>query len=287
MKRSWLIWEIVAWTVFFPVALVLARAPHARLRRRVARRRAWRRCCAGIPRRGASTTASELGELLRDTIEDDRDGLRVSLDVAREGTIERDARRSTRARAVAAAMLTVGWIAVLPQGIVAAVFLAVDGPQLVVPRAVLREPDVVARDRGDDRRRPRADRPLALRLEPPPGREQPDAPADRHRGDRGGDAERQPDRACRCAEEAVADGVDQVVDRVGARDLLPRRGQARDASRRRRRGTTAAGSRGSSRTRCGPTTRRRCRPRRRTSRTARAAGRSPRRARAARGSARR
>ena len=23
MKRSWMIWEIVAWTVFFPVALVL------------------------------------------------------------------------------------------------------------------------------------------------------------------------------------------------------------------------------------------------------------------------
>ena len=45
------------------------------------------------------------------------------------------------------------------------------------------------------------------------------------------------------AQEAVAHRVDQVVDRVQVRDLLPRRRQRADRSRRRRRGTTAAGSR--------------------------------------------
>jgi hypothetical protein len=72
--------------------------------------------------------ADELGELLRDTIEDDRDGLRVSLDVAREGTLERMHAFDPH-RAAAAAMLTVGWIAVLPQGVIAALFLAFDGPK--------------------------------------------------------------------------------------------------------------------------------------------------------------
>jgi len=127
MKRSWVIWEIVAWTVFFPVALVLTArrklgygytSPDGR----VAALLRW------YPEAWRERHGEQLGELLHDTIDDDRDGLRVSFDVAREGVIER-ARVFDPRTAVAAAMLTVGWIAVLPQGIVAAVFLAVDGPK--------------------------------------------------------------------------------------------------------------------------------------------------------------
>jgi hypothetical protein len=127
MKRSWLIREIVAWTVFFPVALVLAArrklgygftTPEGR----IAALLRW------YPEAWRERHGDGLGEVLRDTIEDDRDGLRVSLDVAREGAIERMHAFDPH-RAVAAALLTVGWIAVLPQGIVAAAFLAVDGPR--------------------------------------------------------------------------------------------------------------------------------------------------------------
>ncbi len=127
MKRSWMIWEIVAWTVFFPVTLVLL------LRRklgygytspdgRVAALLRW------YPEAWRERHGDGLGEVLRDTIDDDRDGLRVSLDVAREGTLERVHAVDPR-QVVAAAMLTGGWIAVLPQGIIAALFLAVDGPK--------------------------------------------------------------------------------------------------------------------------------------------------------------
>ena len=89
MKRSWLIWEIVAWTVFFPVALVLAAAPQARLRLRRRRRARVAALLRWYPEAWRERHGDGLGELLRDTIEDDRDGLRVSLDVAREGTLER------------------------------------------------------------------------------------------------------------------------------------------------------------------------------------------------------
>ncbi|HYH88658.1 MAG TPA: hypothetical protein VEX67_05465 [Solirubrobacteraceae bacterium] len=127
MKRSWVIWEIVAWTVFFPVALVLTARRmlgygYASPDGRVAALLRW------YPEAWRERHGDGLREVLHDTIEHDRDGLRVSLDVAREGVIER-ARVFDPRTAVAAAMLTVGWIMVLPQGIIAAVFLAVDGPR--------------------------------------------------------------------------------------------------------------------------------------------------------------
>jgi hypothetical protein len=127
MKRSWVIWEVVAWTVFLPVALVLALRRslghgYASPEGRVAALLRW------YPEAWRERHGEGLREVLHDTIEDDRDGLRVSLDVAREGVIER-ARVFDPRSAVAAAMLTVGWIAVLPQGIVAAAFLALDGPR--------------------------------------------------------------------------------------------------------------------------------------------------------------
>ena len=112
-----MIWEVVAWTVFFPAALVLA------LRRmlgygtvdpdeRVAALLSW------YPEAWRERHGEGLGEVLHDTIADDRDGLRVSLDVAREGIVER-VRAFDPTRCVAAILLTVGWIMFFPQGVVA------------------------------------------------------------------------------------------------------------------------------------------------------------------------
>ena len=90
--------------------------------------------------------------------------MRVSLDVAREGLVER-ARAFVPERLVASIMLTVGWLAFFPQGVIAAAFSFTD-LRSMVPRAVLRGPRALARDRRDDRGRPGADRPLAVGLAP-------------------------------------------------------------------------------------------------------------------------
>ena len=126
MKRSWMIWEIVAWTVFFPAALVLAARRalgygYSTAEGRVSALLSW------YPAAWRERHGPGLREVLHDTIDDDRDGLRVSLDVAREGTIER-VHAFDAERALAAALFTVGWLAFMPQGIIAAVFALVDGP---------------------------------------------------------------------------------------------------------------------------------------------------------------
>ena len=124
MKRSAVIWEVVAWTVFFPAAFVLA------LRRmlghgtvgpeeRVAVLLRW------YPEAWRARHGDELGGLLRDTIAGERDSVRVSLDVAREGLVER-ARAFVPERVVASMMLTVGWLAFFPQGAIAAAFSFTD-----------------------------------------------------------------------------------------------------------------------------------------------------------------
>jgi hypothetical protein len=127
MKRSWVIWEVVAWTVFFPAALVLAL--HRRLGHgtkgpdeRVAALLRW------YPEAWRARHGDGLGEVLHDTIAHDRDGVRVSLDVAREGLVER-ARAFVPERLVASTMLVVGWLAFFPQGVVAAAMALLDGPQ--------------------------------------------------------------------------------------------------------------------------------------------------------------
>ena len=126
MKRSSMIWEVVAWTVFFPAAFVLA------LRRmlghgtvgpeeRVAALLRW------YPEAWRAQHGEGLSEVLRDTIADERDGVRVSLDVAREGIVER-ARAFVPERFVASIMLMVGWLMFFPQGVVAAVLSFTEVP---------------------------------------------------------------------------------------------------------------------------------------------------------------
>jgi hypothetical protein len=127
MKRSSIIWEAVAWTVFFPVALVLV------LRRalghgttdpdeRVSALLSW------YPEPWRERHGEGLGEVLHDTIADDRDGLGVSLNVAREGLVER-ARAFDPNGLLAAVLMTVGWIMFFPQGVVASGMSAFDGPK--------------------------------------------------------------------------------------------------------------------------------------------------------------
>jgi len=127
MKRSWVIGEVVAWIVFFPVALVLA------LRRklghgttdpdeRVSALLSW------YPEAWRKRHGEGLGEVLHDTIADDRDGLRVSLNVAREGVVER-VRAFDPNALLAAVLMTVGWIMFFPQGVVAIGLSAFDAPK--------------------------------------------------------------------------------------------------------------------------------------------------------------
>jgi len=66
-----------------------------------------------------------LGEVFHDTIAVDRDGLRVSLNVAREGVVER-VRAFDPNALLAAVLMTVGWIMFFPQGVVASGMSAFD-----------------------------------------------------------------------------------------------------------------------------------------------------------------
>src|SRR3954447_16169349 len=67
-----------------------------------------------------------------------------------------------------------------------------------------------------------------LRLQPPPGGEQPGRPGDGDRGHRRRDGERDPGRHVAVAEEPVADAADQEEHRIGVRELVPRAGQRVD-----------------------------------------------------------
>jgi hypothetical protein len=130
MKRRWITLEVVAWSLFFipvilPVALVLT------LRRKLghgtttadARIEAL---LGWYPEAWRARHGEGLREVVQDTIEDGRDGLRVSLDVARTGVAER-VRALDPHRMLAAAMLAVGWLAFFSQGFVAALLAQIDG----------------------------------------------------------------------------------------------------------------------------------------------------------------
>ena len=114
--------EMLAWTLVWPLAaLLIDRLVNPRTpERRIARLLAW------YPRAWRRRGGEELAELIEDAIAAGRDDFRLTLDVAREGLVERA--RSLRARRVAGGLLTgIGWTMVIPQGIVAPVLGQIDG----------------------------------------------------------------------------------------------------------------------------------------------------------------
>jgi hypothetical protein len=125
VKRGSVIAEIAAWTLFFPVAIALM------LRRllgygqetpegRVDALLRW------YPERWRERHGETYSQILLDTIADGRGDFRMTLDVAREGVIERG-RAFRWDRAWASLLLTVGWIMFFPQGVVAAVLSFIPG----------------------------------------------------------------------------------------------------------------------------------------------------------------
>jgi hypothetical protein len=164
MKRGWIVAEIAAWTLFFPIAIVLM------VRRqlgygwetgeaRVAALLEW------YPAPWRARHGERFSELLRDTFADGRGGLRMRLDVAREGVIER--RRAFRWEALwASGLIGLGSIMVIPQGIVAPILGAFDAPRTWF----LRRRGAVAGRRRDDRDRAAADRSRDPALRPGPRR---------------------------------------------------------------------------------------------------------------------
>jgi hypothetical protein len=119
MKPGVILAELVAWIVFFPLAIVLAlgralgygsKTPEQRVQTLLG----W------YPRDWRARHGAELAAILHDAIADGRDDLRMALDVAREGVAVRA--RTTTGRRVAGFFLTgLGWTMTLPQGVVAAI----------------------------------------------------------------------------------------------------------------------------------------------------------------------
>jgi hypothetical protein len=125
MKRGPVIAEIAAWTLFFPIAVVLMvrrllgygrETPEARVDALLR----W------YPARWREHHGETYGQLLLDAIADGRGDLRMSIDVAREGVLERR-RAFRRERLWGGALLTAGYIMVVPQGIVAAILGFIPG----------------------------------------------------------------------------------------------------------------------------------------------------------------
>jgi hypothetical protein len=123
-----LLFWMVLWPVGFLAAAVWLIARARRLRRsqtpidrRVARLLRW------YPADWRERYGDEFAALLRDTIEDGRGGLRLSLDVARAGLVAR-AEDGGRKRLLAGFFLTVGWIPLFPQGLVPLVMQLTGAP---------------------------------------------------------------------------------------------------------------------------------------------------------------
>ncbi len=126
MKRGWFIAEIAAWTLFFPIAIVLM------VRRQLGY--GWETTEGRVeallewyPAPWRARHGERFSQLLRDAMADGRGDLRMRLDVAREGVVER--RRAFRwESAWASLLITLGTIMVIPQGIVAPILGLFDVP---------------------------------------------------------------------------------------------------------------------------------------------------------------
>jgi hypothetical protein len=129
MKLGWLIAEIVAWTLFFPVAIVLV------IRRQLGY--GWKTTDARIealllwyPAPWRARHGERFSQLLRDTFADGRGDLRMRLDVAREGVAEqRRAFTFSWEELWASLLITLGTIMVIPQGIVGPILGFFDAPR--------------------------------------------------------------------------------------------------------------------------------------------------------------
>jgi hypothetical protein len=128
MKRGWFIAEIAAWTLFFPIAIVLVIRRYLGYGResddgRVDALLTW------YPAPWRARHGERFSQLVRDTLAGGRGGLRMRLDVAREGVIER--RRAFRWEGLWASLLfTLGSVMVIPQGIVAPILGFFDAPRV-------------------------------------------------------------------------------------------------------------------------------------------------------------
>ena len=125
MRLRSILVETAAWILFFPIAIVLL------VRRQLGY--GWQTDEGRVdallqwyPAPWRHRHGERFSELLRDTIAGGRADLRSRLDVAREGLAER--RRQFRWDGVWSwLLLTVGWIMVLPQGIIAPILGLFDG----------------------------------------------------------------------------------------------------------------------------------------------------------------
>ena len=120
----------------------------------------WRRCCAGIPRRGARATAMSSASCCATRSPASATACASRSTSPARALVER-ARAFAPERLVASIMLTVGWLAFFPQGVIAAAFSFTDLRSWFLA-LYFEGRRALARDRRDDRGRPGADRPLAV-----------------------------------------------------------------------------------------------------------------------------
>jgi hypothetical protein len=120
--------EIAAWSLFLvPLAALLTARRLLGYGRGVTREERVDALLRWYPAGWRERYGAGLAELLHDADADGRDDVRLRLDVAREGVVERV--RAIRWRAVlGGALVGTGWTMFFPQGVVAAVLTQVDVP---------------------------------------------------------------------------------------------------------------------------------------------------------------
>jgi hypothetical protein len=129
MSRTWrIVAEIAAWSLFIvPLAALLTARRLLGYGRGVTPAERADALLAWYPDGWRERHGAELRQILLDAIGDGRGDLRMALDVAREGVVERG-RAFGWERAWASLLVTVGWIMFFPQGVVAAVLTQFDIP---------------------------------------------------------------------------------------------------------------------------------------------------------------
>jgi hypothetical protein len=129
MNRTWrIVAEIAAWSLFIvPLAALLTARRLLGYGRDVTPAERADALLAWYPAAWRERHGPELRQILLDAIDGGRDDVRMALDVAREGVVER-LRALQWDRVRAGAMVGLGWIMFFPQGVVAAVLTQFDIP---------------------------------------------------------------------------------------------------------------------------------------------------------------